>query len=220
VVTFPTIVSPVRVIGGPAGPAVGPTGPMGAISLALMGATGRIGPTGMRGPSGPAGLLGLSSTLTGPVGRPGPTGSDGFPGPRGVTGAFEFIPEERVQYYERAAEFNMTVSGGAAGCKFFYTIKRQPCFLLVMIAGVATPTSTTVFRLGVAYGAGTAPNTGEFASYGDTVHVLGNGQAIPFLAMYYFDYRFGEVDFNRWFDLSSYGGGGKVKNITCIVIEF
>ena len=67
-VTFPTTVSPVRVIGGPRGSAIGPTGPMGLRSSAFVGSTGMVGPTGLQGLMGAAGKPGLASLLMGAMG--------------------------------------------------------------------------------------------------------------------------------------------------------
>jgi hypothetical protein len=224
-VTFPPPVSRVRVIGGPAGSAVGPTGPAGLPGSALLvGATGLIGPTGRLGPTGSAGLFGLASLLTGATGRAGPTGSSGYPGPKGATGAFEFIPEDRVQYYENPVGYTLTTSGAAVGCKFFYTPKKEGSILFAMFTGLAEPTDTDVFQIGAGSGTGAAPNPGETSGYGDALEISGAGLSIPFFLTYYFYYRHelvGEFPYpDRWFDLSSYGGGGTVRNIACIVVEF
>jgi hypothetical protein len=223
VVTFPTIVTPVRVVGGPAGPAIGPIGPTGPMSSAFVGVIGPTGPSGMQGFMGALGRLGLNSTVTGTTGRVGPSGSSGYPGPRGATGPFEFIPENRFQYYENLVGSSLVTSGGAVGCKFIYAPKREFCILLAMFTGLAEPASSGIFQVGPGSGVGPAPNPGEFGGYGDSVEVSGAGLSIPFFAVHRLDYRDGGEEFpysDRWYDLTTLGGGGTVRNISCIVLEF
>jgi len=224
---FPTIVNPVRVIGGPMGPAEGPTGPTGVVEdVTFIGATGLLGPTGMRGRTGPAGIAGLASALTGMTGKGGPTGADGYPGPAGPTGPFEFIPEGRFQYYENIVGFTLTTSGASVGCRFYYQPKRPACILFVMFTGLAEPTGTSVFKIGISSNTGPAPGGGEFSGYGDAIEIGddGSGFSIPFTTTYVLNYRDSGDSVNippmRWFDLATYNGGANVRNINCIVLEF